>query len=244
MIISINKNPSELGIKAGSLAAEKINNAIREKGEARIVLATGASQIETLEYLISQNIDWSRVEIFHLDEYIGLPITHKASFRKYLTERVISKIKCKAFYAIETEKDIRELTKFLTDRIREKPVDVGFIGIGVNGHIAFNDPPADFETREAYIVVNLDERCKKQQVDEGWFESLDQVPDKAVSMTVWQIMQCRTIISAVPHKVKAEAVYNTLTCKVTPEVPATILKKHEDFNLFLDYNSVSKLITF
>lgn len=244
MIISISKNPSELGIKAGSLAAEKINNAIREKGEARIVLATGASQIETLEYLISQNIDWSRVEIFHLDEYIGLPITHKASFRKYLTERVIGKIKCKAFYAIETEKDIRELTKFLTDRIREKPVDVGFIGIGVNGHIAFNDPPADFETREAYIVVNLDERCKIQQVDEGWFESLDQVPDKAVSMTVWQIMQCRTIISAVPHKVKAEAVYNTLTSKVTPEVPATILKKHEDFNLFLDYNSVSKLIPF
>jgi len=244
MIISISRNASELGIKAGSLAAEKISNAIKEKGEARIVLATGASQIETLEYLVSRNIDWSRVEIFHLDEYIGLPVTHKASFRKYLTGRVISKINCKAFYAIETEKDIRELIEFLTARIREKPVDVGFIGIGVNGHIAFNDPPADFETRDAYRVVNLDERCKKQQVDEGWFESLNQVPDKAVSMTIWQIMQCRTIISAVPHKVKAEAIYNTLTREVTPEVPATILKRHDDFNLFLDNDSVSRLIPF
>lgn len=244
MIISISKDAAELGKRAGSLAAEKIRNAINAKGEARIVLATGTSQLETLSYLLSQDIDWSKVEMFHLDEYIGLPVTHKASFRKYLNDRVISKIRCKAFYAIETEKNIPETINFLTARIREKPVDVGFIGIGVNGHIAFNDPPADFEIKEAYIVVNLDERCRKQQVDEGWFESLTQVPQQAISMTVWQIMQCRTIISAVPHKEKAEAVYNTLNRKLTPEVPATILKQHDDFNLFLDYYSVSKLITF
>ncbi len=241
MIISVSDNASELGEKAGSLAADILKNAIKKKGEARIVLSTGASQFETLDYLVQQKINWSKIEIFHLDEYIGLPVTHKASFRKYLRERFIDKIPCKAFYSIDTEKNIPELIDFLTQKIREKPVDAGLIGIGVNGHIAFNDPPADFDTRDAYIVVKLDDRCKKQQVDEGWFETIADVPEKAVSMSVWQIMQCKTIISAVPHKEKAEAVLKTLTREITPDVPATMLKKHSDFNLFLDRNSASKI---
>ncbi|MGQ9621667.1 MAG: 6-phosphogluconolactonase, partial [Bacteroidales bacterium] len=229
MIISISQNASELGIRAGSTAADRVRETINTKGEVRIVLATGASQFETLDYLVSQNIDWSRVEIFHLDEYIGLPVTHRASFRKYLNERVISKIRCRAFYEINTERNIPELIKYLTNKIREKPVDLGLIGIGRNGHIGFNDPPANFETKEAYIVVNLDSKCKKQQVGEGWFDSVDEVPLSAVTMTVWQIMQCKTIISAVPHETKAEAVFNTLTRHLTPEVPATMLKQHPDF---------------
>jgi len=241
MIISVCDNAKELGIKAGSLAAEKLKEAINVNGEARLVLSTGASQFETLGFLVEQDINWQKVEIFHLDEYIGLPVTHKASFRKYLHERIIDRISCRTFYSIDTEKNSGELIRYLTEKIREKPVDVGLIGIGVNGHIAFNDPPADFVTRDAYIVVNLDERCKKQQVDEGWFETIADVPEKAVSMSVWQIMQCKSIISAVPHKVKAEAVYNTLTREITPEVPATMLKKHPDFNLFLDRNSASKI---
>jgi glucosamine-6-phosphate deaminase len=129
-------------------------------------------------------------------------------------------------------------------RYRRKPVDLGLIGIGVNGHIAFNDPPADFDTRASYIIVNLDEVCRMQQVNEGWFASLADVPEQAVSMTPWQIMQCETIISAVPHKVKAEAVRNTLLNSLTPVVPATLLKQHSDYYLFIDRNSSSGIIPF
>lgn len=244
MVISISINAAELGMRAGRFAAERLREAIEASDEASLVLSTGASQFETLAWLITEDVDWTKVSVFHLDEYIGLPASHKASFRKYLYERFISKITCKTFYAVDTEGDIEERIRFLTARIREKPIDVGLIGIGVNGHIAFNDPPADFSTREAYITVNLDDVCKKQQVDEGWFASVDEVPSGAVTMTVWQIMQCRTIISAVPHAVKADAVSKALTSKPDPLIPASILKQHNDFNLFLDYASASKTVVF
>jgi glucosamine-6-phosphate deaminase len=208
------------------------------------VLSTGSSQFETLEALLKEDIDWKKIEIFHLDEYIGLPVTHKASFRKYLKERFINFIECRRFHSVDTEGNIGQTVAGLTDEIRKKPVDVGLIGIGENGHIAFNDPPADFETRHAYMVVNLDERCKMQQVGEGWFKSVDDVPEKAVSMTVWQIMQCKTIVSAVPHLVKADAIYKTFTSRLSNMIPATMLKQHLDFNLFIDYNSASKVMTF
>jgi glucosamine-6-phosphate deaminase len=244
MIISISKNALELGAAAARFAGIRLREAIAENGEARLVLSTGQSQFETLESLSKEDIDWKKVEIFHLDEYIGLPVTHKASFRKYLKERFVDFIECRKFHGVDTEGEIGLTIADLTKEIRKKPVDVGFIGIGENGHIAFNDPPADFETREAFIVVTLDERCKKQQVGEGWFNSLDDVPEKAVSMTVWQITQCRTIVSAVPHPVKAEAVQKTLASKLTNMIPATMLKQHPDFHLFLDTNSASKVITF
>jgi glucosamine-6-phosphate deaminase len=184
------------------------------------------------------------VEIFHLDEYIGIPSTHHASFRKYLYERFINHINVKAFHSVDVEGNIESKIRSLTSEIRKKPIDLGLIGIGVNGHIAFNDPPADFITREAYIVVNLDEVCRKQQVDEGWFSSIKEVPERAVSMTPWQIMQCRTIISSVPHKVKSTAVKNTLINAITEIVPATLLKQHPDYHLYIDRNSASEIIPF
>jgi glucosamine-6-phosphate deaminase len=242
MIINISKNASELGIRAAKFASIKLNEAIRQNGEAKLVVSTGNSQFETFEALLKENVEWAKVEVFHLDEYIGLPVTHPASFRKYLNERFISKIKLKKFHSVDTEGDIVHTIKTLTTEIIKKPVDIGLIGIGVNGHIAFNDPPADFETREAYIIVTLDEQCRMQQVNEGWFKSVEDVPSKAVSMTPWQIMQCKTIISCVPHKVKAVSVKNMLINRLTNIVPSTILKQHEDFYLYLDNYSASEII--
>jgi glucosamine-6-phosphate deaminase len=178
-----------------------------------------------------------------LDEYIGLPVNHPASFRKYLYDRFINHLKIKEFHAVEVEGDIIEKIKNLTLEIRKKPVDMGLIGIGVNGHIAFNDPPADFDTQEAFVIVNLDYECRLQQVSEGWFKSVEEVPLTALSMTPWQIMQCRTIVSCVPHKVKAISVKNTLINILTNIVPATILKQHRDFHLYLDKNSASEIIS-
>ncbi|MDH4271722.1 MAG: 6-phosphogluconolactonase [Candidatus Aminicenantes bacterium] len=244
MIINISQNAAGLGAAAARFAGEKLREAVARNGEARLVLSTGSSQFETLEALLKEDVDWKKTEIFHLDEYISLPVTHKASFRRYLKERFVNFIECRKFHSVDTEGNVGQAIAGLTDEIRNKPVDVGLIGIGENGHIAFNDPPADFDTREAYIEVTLDERCKRQQVGEGWFESVDDVPEKAISMTAWQIMQCRTIVSCVPHLVKAEAVYKTLTSKLSNMIPATMLKQHLDFNLFIDYNSASKVITF
>ena len=242
MQISISKDAGELGKKAAKFISCKLNEIIRKKGEARMVVSTGSSQFEMFKAIIQENIDWSKIEIFHLDEYIGLPVTHIASFRKYLYERFVNHVPVNKFHSVDVEGDISGRIGHLTVEIRRKPVDIGIIGIGVNGHIAFNDPPADFETREAYIVVNLDDQCKLQQVNEGWFNSLNAVPEKAVSMSVWQIMQCESIVSVVPHEVKADAVYRTFTSKLTNMVPATMLKQHGDFNIFLDRNSASRLI--
>ena len=242
MIINISPDASELGFRAAQFAAIKLNQAIRQNGEARMIVSTGSSQFETFQSLVKENIEWEKVEVFHLDEYIGLPVTHVASFRKYLYERFINLVKIKKFHTVDVEGDIGQRIRILTEEIRKKPVDLGMIGIGVNGHIAFNDPPADFNTRESYIIVNLDDQCRLQQVNEGWFKSAQDVPSRAVSMTPWQIMQCKTILSCVPHKVKAVSVKNTLMNKLTNIVPATILKQHNDFHLYLDNNSASDII--
>jgi glucosamine-6-phosphate deaminase len=244
MEIIISSDAVEMGDKAAKFISAKLNEILGKKGEARMAVSTGSSQFEMFKALLKQKIDWSKVEVFHLDEYIGLPITHKASFRKYLKERFIDHIRLKKFNSVDVEGEITTCIRELTTEIRKKPVDLGLIGIGVNGHIAFNDPPADFETRDAYIIVNLNDQCKMQQVGEGWFETINDVPDQAVSMSVWQIMQCSTIISVVPHLVKADAVYKTLTNKFTPAVPATMLKQHPDWHLYLDRNSASGIITF
>jgi glucosamine-6-phosphate deaminase len=244
MHISVSKNPEELGKEAAKLISLRLNKVIGQKNSARIVIATGSSQFEMFQALIKEQIDWTKVEVFHLDEYIGLPVTHIASFRKYLYERFINLVPVKKFHAVDVEGNIPEKIEQLTREIRKEPVDIGLIGIGVNGHIAFNDPPADFDTHDAYIVVKLDDQCKMQQVNEGWFASIAEVPEKAVSMSVWQIMQCETIISVIPHAVKADAVYKTFTNKLTNLVPATMLKEHKDLNMFLDRNSASRIITF
>jgi glucosamine-6-phosphate deaminase len=242
MHLIISNNASELGREAAKFTAARLNENIRLNGEARLVVSTGSSQFETFQALLKEDIDWSRIEVFHLDEYIGIPITHKASFRKYLNDRFINLTRVKKFHCVDTEKNINDSIKTLTFEIKRKPLDIGLIGIGVNAHIAFNDPPADFETHESYIVVTLDTQCKLQQVNEGWFRSVEEVPKKAVSMSVWQIMQCRTIISCVPHMVKADAVSKTFKSRLTNTVPATILKQHNDFHLYLDKDSASKII--
>ena len=239
MAVYILDNSEELGEKAAELIAEKLNEAIERKGQARIILSTGASQFETLKYLVEKDIDWERVTMFHLDEYLELPETHKASFRRYLKERFTSTVPVKVHF-VNTEGEVDENLKELTKEIRKDIIDIGVIGIGENGHIAFNDPPADFETQEAYRIVSLEERCRKQQLNEGWFQTLDDVPFKAVSMTPYQIMQCETIISSVPGARKAEAVRNTLKSEeVTNMVPATLLRTHKDWHLFLDKESSS-----
>ncbi len=242
MIIDISADAQELGMKAAHFAAVKLNDAIGRNGEARIVVSTGNSQLETFQSLLKEKVEWEKVEVFHLDEYIGLPVNHPASFRKYLYDRFINHLEIKEFHTVDVEGRIIDKIKKLTSEIREKPVDLGLIGIGVNGHIAFNDPPADFETREAFITVNLNHECRLQQVTEGWFKSVEEVPLRALSMTPWQIMQCTTIVSCVPNKVKAISVKNTLINSLTNLVPATILKQHGDFHLYLDKNSASEII--
>jgi glucosamine-6-phosphate deaminase len=238
MKIVISQTADDLGRRAAQQAAEVIKAAIADHGEARIVLSTGASQFETLKYLVEEDIDWKKVEMFHLDEYVDLPITHPASFRKYLKERFVDKTGVKKAHFVDgTPEGIERLTA----ELRSAPIDLGLIGIGRNSHIAFNDPPADFDTRVAYLVVTLDEACRNQQVAEGWFAGFDDVPKQAVSMSVWQIMQCKTIISAVPHEEKAWAVAAALRSELTNKVPASMLKTHGDYTLYVDAASYAEV---
>jgi glucosamine-6-phosphate deaminase len=230
-----------LGIRSADHAAALINAAIAEKGSARILLSTGASQFPFFDEFVKRDIDWSKVEMFHLDEYVGIEKDHPASFNYYLTNRFVNKVNPGKYHLIDgtvaPEKTIGELTALL-DRA---PIDVGLIGIGENAHIAFNDPPADFEDKNAYKVVTLAERCLEQQIGEGWFKSKEEAFKQAISMTCDRIMRCKHIISVVPYKVKAEAILATLTNDVTPDVPATLLKKHADATVYCDKNSASLL---
>lgn len=244
MRIEIYRTPEEMGLASAELVAEKLNGFIEEKGEARLLVSTGASQFPMFRHLVHMPVDFSKVTMFHLDEYVGLPVTHIASFRKYLTERFVSLVPLKEAVFVNGEGDIAENIRYLTERVREAPIDLGLIGIGENGHIAFNDPPADFETEEAYKVVDLDDRCKRQQVGEGWFATVDDVPKQAISMCVKEILRCRSLVSIVPHAVKADAVKKTLTLEATPMVPATVMKSHADWNLFLDAASAAQFMTF
>ena len=235
--------PELLGEQAAQLTAAALNAAIAQRGGARLLMATGASQLVTIRALTEQPVDWARVEMFHLDEYIGLSPAHPASFVRYLRERFARKVNLKAAHYIDTASDISERIAELTAELEKAPVDAGLIGIGENGHIAFNDPPADFADPASYKIVTLDEACRHQQLREGWFPTLDDVPRQAVSMTVSRIMKCGSIISAVPFAVKAKAVRDTLADGVTERVPATILKTHPDFTLLLDKGSASLIHT-
>jgi glucosamine-6-phosphate deaminase len=241
MNINISKDPVTLGEAAARQAAKVLSEAIAKNGKARLILSTGQSQFETLQALLASAVDWSRVEMFHLDEYIDLPVSHPASFRRYLNERFISKIQLKAVHLVNGEGDVLATIQALSEAVAAEPVDLGLIGIGENAHIAFNDPPADFTTEEPYIIVNLDDDCKKQQVREGWFPDLAHVPARAISMSVRQILKCKTIISCVPHAVKANAVRRAVESPVSNQVPASILKTHPDITLYLDEASASGL---
>lgn len=240
MNVKLLPDSRELGRAAAAYAAGILKERIAEKGKARIVLSTGASQIETLEELIKADVPWDKVEMFHLDEYIHLSDQHPASFRKYLRERFVEKVPLNKVHYVSWEGDLKENIAHLTREIRKEPIDLAFIGIGENAHIAFNDPPADFDTKEAFIIVDLDETCKRQQVREGWFSSVDEVPNRAITMTVHQIMQSDIIISCVPYKVKARAIRDFFENDVNPQIPATILKTHPRYTLFLDQDSASE----
>jgi glucosamine-6-phosphate deaminase len=245
MQLYIGKDKQDMANAAAKCAADKIRKAIAEKGEARIIVATGASQFEFLEALVKEpGIDWTKVTGFHLDEYVGIPVTHKASFRGYMRERFVAKTPqpMKVFNEVngEAEDPAAECERLKT-LVRESPIDVACIGFGENGHIAFNDPPADFDTNEAYKVVPLDEKCRMQQVGEGWFPDLESVPTHAFSMTVKQIMWAKAIVCTCPDARKAEAVKNCCEGPVTNLVPGSILQMHPDCGLFLDPPSAALL---
>jgi glucosamine-6-phosphate deaminase len=246
MKVVVSETKQELGAKAAKHGADLIRKAIKDKGYANVIVATGASQFEMLQELIKQpDIAWEKVTCFHLDEYISMPITHGASFRKYLWERFVSKLPrpLAAFHYCngENPQGAQAECKRLGELIKQHPIDVAFVGIGENGHLAFNDPPADFNTEEAYAVVNLDENCRKQQMGEGWFPTLNNVPKQAISMSCRQIMKAKSLIIACPDARKATAVKNSVEGEVTPQVPGSIMQKHADAWLYLDKASASLL---
>ena len=242
MQIKILDDKKALGLAAAEHAAKSLRAAVRENGAARIVAATGVSQFEFLDLLTSAaDIAWSRVELFHLDEYVGLPATHPASFRKYIMERIIHKTGITQYHLLDGEGYPQDVAKRVGNELISRPVDLAFVGIGENGHLAFNDPPADFATEEPYLVVALDEACRQQQVNEGWFEKLDDVPKRAISMSIRQIMRVREIIAVVPEGRKAAAVRACLEEEIHPMAPASILREHANATIYLDQDSASLL---
>jgi len=242
MNINIYHNKQDMGVEAARRAANLLQEAITALGEANLILATGASQFEMLSSLVAQDIDWSKVTVFHLDEYISLPVSHPASFRKYLKERFEEQVAgLRKFHYVNGESDPQAECRRLGKLISRRTVDVACIGIGENSHLAFNDPPADFVTDEPYIVVDLNPACRQQQVGEGWFPSLSEVPKQAISMSIRQIMKSTAIVCTVPDARKAVAVKNTLEGPVTNLVPASILQTHPCCWMFMDEPAAEKL---
>ena len=243
MKVVVSEDRELMGERAADHAARLLRGAISEYGEANMIVATGASQFTVLERLVrAGNLDWACVTSFHLDEYIGLPISHPASFRGYLKERLVDLLPLRMFHYIDGEHEPPEdECARLSGLIANCRVDVALVGIGENGHLAFNDPPADFQTDSPYLVVDLDDACRGQQLAEGWFPSFDEVPQQAISMSVRQILKCRHIICSVPDQRKAEAVVNSIEGQVTPEVPASVLQQHADTTVYLDQAAASQL---
>ena len=242
MQVKVLPDKAAIARAAAEQAATSIRNAIIARGEARIIAATGASQFEFLDELTkAQGIDWGKVEMFHLDEYLGIPVTHPASFRKYLRERLIEKTGITRYHLLDGDGDVKKVIAETSREIRKAPIDIAFVGIGENGHLAFNDPPADFETDEAYIVVDLDEACRKQQLGEGWFKTFDDVPKQAISMTIRQVLKAKEIIAVVPDARKAPAVAACLQGDVGPMAPASILRTHANTTVYLDPHSAALL---
>jgi len=240
--IRILEDKETVGQAAAEQAGNSLRQAIRQNGVVRIVAATGASQFEFLDALTSfPGIDWHRVEVFHLDEYVGLPINHPASFRKYLLERLINKTGISRYHFLNGEGDAQASAIQVGLELQSAPIDLLFAGIGENAHLAFNDPPADFTTEDPYLIVDLDEACRQQQVNEGWFAGVKEVPKQAISMSVRQILRSREIVAVVPDERKALAVRNSLEGEISPKVPASILRTHPNTSIYLDKNSASLL---
>ena len=239
MKVKVFASCDEMGLAAAKQAAQVLNETIARDGTARLLLSTGASQFPFFKHFVKEDIDWSKVEMFHLDEYVGISPEHPASFQKYLRERFVNKVNLGKYHLIDGQADPAETIRELTALLAQRPVDLGLIGIGENGHIAFNDPPADFADDSAFKVVTLSDTCIAQQIHEGWFATPEDAFKQAISMTCQQIMQCRTIISVVPYPVKAQAIHDTLTMDETNLVPATLMKKHADVTVYCDPDSAS-----
>jgi glucosamine-6-phosphate deaminase len=237
---------ADLGPRAAADGAALIRRALADRGHANIIVATGSSQFEMLDALAkAPDIRWDKVTAFHLDEYVGLPITHPASFRGYLWQRFASRlpVPLAAFHYVNTETDPAAECARLGEVIKAHPIDVAFIGIGENAHVAFNDPPADFETEVPYLTVTLDEACRRQQLGEGWFPTLADVPTRAISMSVRQILRSAAIVCTVPDERTAVAVRDSVEGPVTPAVPASILQRHPNLTLYVDAAAASLLKT-
>jgi glucosamine-6-phosphate deaminase len=242
VIFRIFEEKTELAQAAAGQAATAIGGAIKERGQARIVAATGSSQFELLEVLTAMaGIDWQKVELFHLDEYIGIPMTHPASFCKYLQERLINKTGIAMIHLLNGTDDPAEIIRRASEAIRAAPIDITFAGVGENGHLAFNDPPADFETNDPYLIVDLDEACRRQQVGEGWFAGLSDVPERAMSMSIRQILKSKEIIAVVPDARKAKAIKACFEGPISPMAPASILRTHARATVYLDRQSAALL---
>lgn len=244
MTINLSDTTAEMGSAAAEAGANSVREAISERGAATIIVATGASQFTMFERLVELDVDWTKVTAFHLDEYVGIDGDHPASFRRYLRERFAERlpVPLSGFeYVRGDAADPRAECARLSALIAARTVDVVFVGIGENGHLAFNDPPADFETTVPYIVVDLDEACRRQQMGEGWFASIDDVPERAISMSCREIMRSRRIICSVPDERKADAVACAVEGPITPACPASILQEHADCTLYLDRPAASKL---
>jgi glucosamine-6-phosphate deaminase len=243
MLIKVFNDKASLGRAAAEQAAAAIRRAIAERGQARIIAATAASQLEFLDALTkTPGIDWQKVEAFHLDEYIGLPVTHPGSFRKMLLEQLVRKTGITKYHLLEGDAaNPAQVVSDVGKNLASAPSDIAFLGIGENGHIAFNDPPADFETEEPYIIVNLDEACRRQQVGEAWFANISQVPKQAISMSARQILKAKEILAVVPDTRKAQAVKLCFEGSISPMAPASILRTHPNATVYLDKNSASLL---
>lgn len=242
--MQVNVLPSKplSGAAAAKHAAKSLQAVLAKSPMARIIAATGASQLDFLQFLTgTPGIDWPRVEMFHLDEYIGLPVDHPASFRKYLMERFVRKTGIRRYHLLDGEQNPGEVVSAVGKELTSAPIDIAFVGIGENGHLAFNDPPADFGTEEPYLIVELDEACRAQQVNEGWFKSIPEVPTRAISMSVKQILKSREIIAIVPGPQKARAVKACLEGEISPMAPASILRTHPNTTTYLDTESAALL---
>ena len=242
MTPDITPGPVELGQKAASVGATVIRTAIAARGNARIVLATGRSQFATLDHLAQEpGIDWRKVTAFHLDEYIGLPEDHPASFRRYLRERFVARVGPVDFVPVNGDAEPAAEIARLGTLVGAAPIDLCFAGLGENCHLAFNDPPADFASSEPFLAVTLDEACRRQQLGEGWFPTLSDVPKTAITMSISQIMRSRVIVLSVPDARKAQAVADMLQQPVDPRFPGTILRRHPHVRLFVDEASAAML---
>jgi glucosamine-6-phosphate deaminase len=243
MLLRIFPDKISLGNAAAEQAAAAMRSALRERGRARIIAATAASQREFLDALCrAPDLDWKKVEAFHLDEYIGLPITHPGSFRKMMMEQLVSKTGITRYHLLDGDAaDPQAVINEIGEQLRSSPIDIAFLGVGENGHIAFNDPPADFEIADPYIIVDLDQACRQQQVGEAWFRDISEVPKKAISMSARQILQAREILAVVPDKRKAQAVKLCFEGEISPMAPASILRRHENATLYLDRGSAALL---